>query len=88
MKKLRSSTGETLVEVLVSIIILALCFVMLQTSIVTSAKINARSKENVKTVHLEDAGETDGKVIILEGRNQKDTGKKVYKTESGYYYYE
>ena len=41
MKKLRSRRGETLVETLVSLLIVVLCLSFLATAIVTAARINA-----------------------------------------------
>lgn len=49
MNKLLNKKGETIVETLAAILIVALCFVMLQNSIVTAAKINNSTENNQKS---------------------------------------
>lgn len=46
----RDSRGETLVETLVSVLIVAACVLMLSTAIVTAASINAKAQQNLATV--------------------------------------
>lgn len=92
-KKLASIDGETLVETLVSTLIIAAVMLMLCTAIVSAAKVNA-SIQNDKTVFT-----TEGTTEISEGFsltiNQGSSPSpvpagsyKAYKTENGYVYYE
>ena len=46
MKKLLNNKGESIIEVLVSLLIAALCILMLQGSIVTAAKINKKTQDD------------------------------------------
>lgn len=56
--------GETLVETLVSVLIVAACVLMLSTAIVTAANINAKAQQNLATVDeaATGAGNDDGVV--------------------------
>lgn len=88
--KINNKKGETIVEVLVSVLIAALCFVMLQVSIVSSAKINKKSiDENVP--FIED-GAISKNIEVKIKRSYSNTESSVsvqgYETSDGYYYYE
>ena len=95
MKKLNSCKGETLVEVLISIIVLSLCFIILQTSIVASNRMNKQSKDAVKVFKIpEDPTNPDAyenKNVYIKNSAGKVVaefiGKAIYHTEDGYYYY-
>ena len=84
MKKMFNNHGESLIETLVSLLIIALCILMLQGSIVTAARINKKNRTNIEPFKLADSAST-GKNIKC---NDNDTGIEVYKTKGGYYYYE
>ena len=86
---MKNNRGETIVEALVSILLIALCFVALQTSIVASGKINAKAKEMIKSFVIRDSDvAVDGaSVSIKRGNTVEDTDIKVKKTTEGYYYY-
>lgn len=91
MKKLNSCKGETLVEVLISIIVLSLCFIILQTSIVASNRMNKQSKDAVKVFKITDnTTQSSAQVVIKKSDGNSisaKTGTIVYQTEDGYYYY-
>ena len=91
MKKLNSCKGETLVEVLISIIVLSLCFIILQTSIVASNRMNKQSKDAVKVFKITDnTTQSSAQVVIKKSVGNSipaKTGTIVHKTEDGYYYY-
>lgn len=90
MKKLNSCKGETLVEVLISIIVLSLCFIILQTSIVASNRMNKQSKDAVKVFNSAIKTGITAQVVIKKSDGNSisaKTGTIVHKTEDGYYYY-
>ena len=91
MKKLNSCKGETLVEVLISIIVLSLCFIILQTSIVASNRMNKQSKDAVKVFKITDnTTQSSAQVVIKKSDGLTPSykiGTVVYQTEDGYYYY-
>ena len=66
MKKLNSCKGETLVEVLISIIVLSLCFIILQTSIVASNRMNKQSKDAVKVFKITDNTTQSSAQIVIK----------------------
>ena len=84
MKKIFNNHGESLIEVLVSLLIVALCILMLQGSIVTAAKVNKKNNEHIEPFVIAEPEDTS-KNVMIDG---KDSGVKIYKTKGGYYYYE
>lgn len=84
MKKILNNHGESLIEVLVSLLIVALCILMLQGSIVTAAKINKKNNEHIEPFVIAESEDT-GKNVMIDGN---DSGVKIYKTKGGYYCYE
>ena len=101
MKKLINNHGESLVEVMVSLLIIALCILMLQGSIVTAAKINNKTRTNIEPFVVEDnspvVNKLRFKLVDYAGNVTKDSdGKEIsgyidvnfYETKGGYYYYE
>lgn len=84
MKKIFNNHGESLIETLVSLLIIVLCILMLQGSIVTAAKVNKKTRTNIEPFALADSSST-GKNIKC---NDKDTDIEIYVTKGGYYYYE
>ncbi len=89
MCKLKKQNGETIAEALVSVLIAALCFVALQTSIVTSAKINKKSMEENVPFDVSNQSIENITVTINRTTSSKTiTGITGYKTSGGYYYYE
>lgn len=100
MKKLLNNHGESLIEVLVSLLIVCLCFLMLQGSIVTAAKINSQNKENIEPF-IKDGNKTSNRLnVALYDKNgnpikdsigydiKGETNTFIYQSNGGYYYYE
>ena len=93
MNKLRNNRGETLVESLVSILIAVLAFGILATSVVTAAKINAKTR-NTNVMFKYATAPTNSAnppTVTLTGEeaNGKKTGSgpvSLYEN-NGYYYY-
>ena len=84
--KLRSNSGESIVETLVTMIILSLAVVMLSGAVVTSARVNQSadtafiSSQNRPVSHMISISKGTG-----EGAN---LNVNLYQTENGYIYYE
>ena len=94
MKKILNNHGESLIEVLVSLLIVALCILMLQGSIVTAAKINNKTRTNIEPFVVGDSEpvvkQFGFKLTDYYG-NTVISGKidvNYYETKGGYYYYE
>jgi len=95
MKKILNNHGESLIEVLVSLLIVALCILMLQGSIVTAAKINNKTKSHIEPFKTDgsEVGNkleitlTDNNGNIIDGISGK-VNTNIYQSEGGYYYYE
>ena len=95
MKKILNNHGESLIEVLVSLLIVALCILMLQGSIVTAAKINNKTKSHIKPFLKNgtivgdklDITLIDNNGNIINGISGK-VSAEIFKSEGGYYYYE
>lgn len=88
MKKLNNK-GETIVETLVAILIVSVCFVMIQNSVVTAAKINKQASD-INTQFTNNS-ETIKNCDIQIVRNNKSTSVSGYTcklSEGEYYYYE
>lgn len=90
--KLHASAGESIVETLVTMIILSLAVIMLSGAVVTSARVNQKA-DNTDTAFVTDEETTeDGTVkISASGGNATDAVSlkvNVHKTKNGYTYYE
>ena len=95
MKKILNNHGESLIEVLVSLLIVALCILMLQGSIVTAAKINNKTKSHIEPFLKEGTKVGDKLDITLTDNNGNIIGEisgkvsaEIFKSEGGDYYYE
>ncbi|MBQ3205908.1 MAG: hypothetical protein IJB37_05100 [Peptococcaceae bacterium] len=96
IKKLKSDKGETLVETLISMLIVVLSVTMLAGSIVTAARINQAAKDMNAPVQLDDASGTAAVVQLThEGAadsviNVTSINVTLYETAGSvpYYYYE
>lgn len=86
-KKLRAKQGETLLETLISILIIAMVFVFLSTAIVTAAKINAKARDADSSFRYE-AESTGEKVLIISGGGLSGTIPVERYQHNGYYYYD
>ena len=90
IEKLRSIAGETLVESLVSMLIITMVFAFLVTAIVTAAKINDSVKAEDVSIDLSQAKDTETKVDVAIGTYSEKRQLYVLKDgdEEKYYYYE
>lgn len=99
INKLLKNNGESLIEVLVSLLIICLCILMLQGSIVTAAKVNQKNQNNIEPFRKDgDSTPTQINVKLTDYYDNplKDEqgiieGKiniNIYQSESGYHYYE
>ncbi len=88
MKKLLNNKGESIIEVLVSLLIVALCILMLQGSIVTAAKINKKTQNDITPFIIDGSSSAFNNVTITRGTSTYSQSVNGYKTDGGYYYYE
>ena len=90
-KKLKANKGETLVETLISMLIVVLSVTMLAGSIVAAARINQSAKDMNAPVQLDNVSDTAA-VVKLTHVGAADSAINVilYKTDGSvpYYYYE
>lgn len=92
MRKLRTQTGETLVETMVALLIALLCLSFLALSLITAGRVNAGVREKDTAVRYDDvsAGEA-AQVTISTGRGTGGTSYQVpvikHVTDNGYCYY-
>lgn len=88
MKKLRSRRGETLVETLVSLLIVVLVMAFLATSIVAATRVNAKMRDADVAVRY-DGTSGPASLTVSSGRGTSSFTVPVekYTTENGYCYY-
>lgn len=86
--KNRNKKGETLTETLVAILIIAICFVMLQTSVVTASKINSNTRNMNEPFNTDSNSTISCKITIKRSNSTRNYDKQCHKTQGGYYYYE
>lgn len=91
MKKLRSRRGETLVETLVSLLIVVLCLSFLATAVVTAARINASVRDTDVSVQYGGTSTRQTLTVTPKGAYTGDAGftaeVQLYTTDNGYRYY-
>ena len=91
MSKLRSSRGETLVEVMVSLLIVILIISMLPMALETAARINASVKkmETICSHTMADSAKVSGVTAALfsSGDVELDTFSVQGYQENGFTYY-
>lgn len=93
-KKINSTSGETIAETLVTMIILSLAVLMLAGAVVTSARVNKKadntdtsfSTESEKIVTLDNVTITDGSKAGTAA--EISISVNFHETENGYKYYE
>lgn len=84
---LRDDRGETLVETLVSIVVLLLTCAFLITSISAAVKINAKASDIATTfVYSDDVLKTENVTVKESGVSDNSISVKLYES-NGYYYY-
>ena len=91
-RRLKDESGETLVETLISVLIISAVFLMLCTAIVTAANINARATSIDSTFNAEAAEPTDAGQHTLKigvGTDSPVDGDEFTAyTQNGYIFYE
>ena len=90
MNKLHSSRGETLIESLCAILLVALVMLFLSTAIATAARVNLQIRNTDITFHTENAESKEITVLVLENGTEKPeySGKAtLYTTETANYRY-
>ena len=89
MKRLNKK-GETLVEVLVAVLIMASCTLMLCTGVISSARINKKVKDSKTDMDLTNIQSESSAVvnIIHEDGSKSSMDVNLVQTTNGYYYYE
>ena len=90
-RKLNSQKGETLVETLVAILIIAVGFIMLSGAIVAAARVNASVKNTEVVFNMagQSSDETEASIVHGSGAGGQSTSVTVtkHKTENEYVYY-
>ena len=84
LKKLRSECGETLVETVVSMLLVMLIVAFLTMAIVTSSRINVKIK-NEDYAFQADADTLTGLTVKINGVTQ---ATNLHQSDNGYYYYD
>lgn len=92
MKKLRTQSGETLIETLAALVIALLCLAFLATSLLAAGRINAGMRDTDTAVRYDGADSAEAaQVTVSTGRG---TGRVSYEvpvtkhtTDNGYRYY-
>ena len=88
LKKIRSRSGETLMETLVSVVIIALVIVFLASAGLAATKINAKVREqNNSFSYGEEGAASETLTLSVPGERDRMTGVTRYE-DNGYYYYE
>ena len=90
MNKLHSSRGETLIESLCAILLVALVMLFLSTAIATAARVNLQIRNTDITFHTEDAAMQVTTVKVFEDGAEKPeySGKaNLYTTKTANYRY-
>lgn len=90
MKKLKSCSGETLIESLAAILVVLLTFLALTASVTAAARINARAKSADTDFSYDGQPVEGGFVNIRIGGESQDCWSldvERFETENGYVYY-
>lgn len=92
-KKINSTSGETIAETLVTMIILSLAVLMLAGAVVTSARVNKKADNTDTSFSTENEIVTPNNVTITDG-SKAGTAAGIsisvnfHETKNGYKYYE
>ena len=89
MKKLLQKRGETLVESLVSILLVTFIMLFLSTAIVAAARINRQLRDTDISYKSSKTRTASAETLTVEGDNQVTVTSPilVYQSENGYVYY-
>ncbi len=92
VNRLRSNAGESMVETLVTMIILSLAVLMLSGAVVTSAKVTKKADNTDTAFVTTDQHQETGIMMITDDSEIATHGVflnvNVYKTQNNYLYYE
>lgn len=90
MKKLKSNSGETLIEALAALLVVAITISFLSIAVTTAAKLNKKVRENTGAFKYDGASVTDNMARVnIKGENVNGTVKEevtVYAYDDYYYY--
>lgn len=91
MRKLKASRGETIVETLVSILVITVIFLCLSTAVVSAARVNA-SVRKADTAFAYSKAEAQGTCTVSvtkqgDAAPLETFSATEYTTENGYHYY-
>lgn len=87
-KKFKNKNGESMIETLISIIVITLVFVMLSNTLVVATKGNSAVHPEDTAFHYEGTKLPSETVTIkINGIERAVPGYSVYKTDNNYYYY-
>ena len=92
MKKLTSARGETIIETLVSILVITVIFLCLSTAIVSAARVNASVRNADTAFRYSDIASRSSKTVSVTQKGEaspKETFPVTdYATKNGYHYYQ
>lgn len=90
LSKLRSASGETLVETLCSLLIITLSMMFLATALVSASRANAAFDADDVSFSMDDAESAGDSVVHFEGTGLSDVSVDVelFETGGGYVYYD
>ena len=92
MKKLTSASGETIIETLVSILVITVIFLCLSTAIVTAARVNATVRNADTAFRYSEATAKGSKTVSVTKNGDASPMENFpvtdYATKNGYHYYQ
>ena len=92
IRKLKSTAGESIAEVLIAVLIVVLAFLMFAEALIVASRVNAQIK--IEDQLFEAATVEKGTINITfstaadDEPNWQVSDVKLYETNNGYYYYE
>lgn len=87
MRKLQSQSGETLVEALTAILIVALVMLFFTTSIAAASRLNRAVRDADVSFVYEDDGEPVTKTLTVSGGAERSEITVTEHTNNGFHYY-
>lgn len=87
--KLKKNTGETIAETLISVLLIAICLVMISHAVVVAGKINRVSRDGIVPFNESGASTQACSIQVTKSSGTSTvSGMTCYETSGGYYYYE
>lgn len=87
-KKLKKNSGETIVETLISVLVVAIAIVMISNAVITAGKINDVAKSEIVPFIEDTTGQSCSVTVKRSETNTSSMNMTCYETSGGYYYYE